>query len=130
MELDATFRESNMTIDADFGESSMTEDADFGEVLVVNNGTIIKPSRIVDVLLSADSWVGSVSPYSQVVRIEGITEYSKVDLQPSVEQLGIFHNKDIAFLTENEDGVVTVFVIGDKPTMDYIIQATITEVKS
>jgi hypothetical protein len=45
-----------------------------------------------------------------------------------VEQLAIFHNKDVAFVTENEDGVVTVYAIGDKPTQDYTIQVSITEV--
>jgi hypothetical protein len=45
-----------------------------------------------------------------------------------VEQLAIFHSKDVAFVTENEDGVVTVFAIGDKPALDYTMQAQITEV--
>lgn len=86
-------------------------------------------TRIVNITLLADAWEGSESPYSQVVEVENATEYSLVDLQPSVEQLEIFHDKDIAFTAENEDGVVTVFAVGDKPTQDYIIQATVTEVK-
>lgn len=90
------------------------------------SGTAI---RLVDVTLFASAWVGEESPYSQVVVIEGTTEYSLVDLQPSVEQLEIFHEKDLAFTTENEDGIVTVYAIGDKPTMDYIVQATVTEVR-
>lgn len=84
--------------------------------------------RIVEVDLPASAWEGSDNLYSQVVTIEGVTEYSKVDLLPSVEQLAIFHQKDIAFVTENEDGVVTVYIIGDKPTGDYTMQAQITEV--
>jgi hypothetical protein len=51
-----------------------------------------------------------------------------VTLQPSVAQLEIFHDKDIAFTTTNDGGVVTVYAIGDKPTNDYVIQATIMEV--
>lgn len=90
------------------------------------SGTAI---RLVEVTLFASAWVGEESPYSQVVVIEGTTEYSLVDLQPSVEQLEIFHEKDLAFTTENEDGIVTVYAIGDKPTMDYIVQATVTEVR-
>lgn len=85
-------------------------------------------SFIAEIPLPAASWVGSASPYSQVVAIVGATAQSKVDLQPSVEQLAIFHNKDLAFVTENEDGVITVYAIGQKPTNDYTIQATITEV--
>ena len=80
------------------------------------------------VILRASAWTGADSLYSQVVTIDGITEYSKVDLLPSVEQLAIFHNKDVAFVTENEDGVVTVYAIGDKPTIDYTMQVSITEV--
>lgn len=80
------------------------------------------------VKLYASAWVGAEDPYSQVVKIAGVTAHSKVDLLPSVEQLAIFHDKDIAFVTENEDGVVTVYAIGDKPTQDYTIEVCITEV--
>lgn len=84
--------------------------------------------RMTKITLLASAWTGENNLHSQVVSIDGVTEYSKVDLQPSIEQLAIFHEKDITFVTENEDGVVTVFVIGVKPTIDYTIQATITEV--
>lgn len=84
--------------------------------------------KIGEVSLLASAWVGDKNPYSQVVEIDGVTEHSQVDLTPSVEQLAIFHNKDLAFVTENEDGVVTVYAIGQKPENDYIIQVTITEV--
>lgn len=85
-------------------------------------------ARIGYISLLANAWVGDSSPYSQVVAVEGVTENSQVDLTPSVEQLAIFHNKDLAFVTENEDGVVTVYAIGQKPENDYSIQVTITEV--
>ncbi len=67
--------------------------------------------------------------YSQVVQIDGVTENSQVDLTPSVEQLAVFHEKDLAFVTENVDGVVTVYAIGQKPPNNYTIQVTITEVR-
>lgn len=85
-------------------------------------------SRIAEVSLIATNWVGEASPYSQVATIEGVTENSQVDLTPSIEQLVIFYEKDLAFVTENEDGVVTVYAIGQKPENDYTIQVTITEV--
>lgn len=80
------------------------------------------------VTLVADSWVGNTSPFSQIVHIDGVTKNSQVDLTPSVEQLSVFYEKDITFVTENEDGVVTIYVIGQKPINDYTIQVTITEV--
>ena len=84
--------------------------------------------KTTSIKLDKTKWVGSTSPYSQVVSIPGTTPHSQVDLTPSVEQLAIFHEKDLAFVTENEDGTITVFAIGQKPTNDYTIQATITEV--
>ena len=85
-------------------------------------------AKLTEVTLLASAWKGGESPYSQVVAVDGVSVNSKVDLQPSVEQLEIFHDKDLAFSTENDRGVVTVYAIGDKPTNDYTIQATITEV--
>ena len=85
-------------------------------------------ARIGDVTLLSDGWIGSKSPYSQQVQIAGVTKYTQVDLTPSVEQLVIFYDKDLAFVTENEDGVVTVYAIGQKPTNDYTMQVTMTEV--
>lgn len=89
---------------------------------------VVTSARIADVEILASKWVGSESPYSQVVSIDGITENSQVDLTPDAQQLAIFHNKDLAFVTENVGGIITVYAIGQKPKNDYIIQATITEV--
>jgi hypothetical protein len=84
--------------------------------------------KISEVELLASAWVGEDNLYHQIVDIEGVTENSQVDLTPSVEQLLIFYEKDIAFVAENEDGIITVYTIGQKPTNDYIMQVTITEV--
>lgn len=85
-------------------------------------------ARIAYIDLLAANWVGDSSPYSQVVEIDGVTENSQVDLTPSIEQLVVFYEKDLGFVTENEDGVVTVYAIGQKPENDYTMQVTITEV--
>lgn len=88
----------------------------------------IKVAKIGEITLFASEWNGEQSPYSQVVNIDGVTENSQVDLTPDVQQLAIFHNKDLAFVTENYGGIVTVYAIGQKPINDYTIQVTITEV--
>lgn len=87
-------------------------------------------ARISEVTLLAANWTGEDNPYAQRVDIEGVTERSQVDLTPSVEQLAIFYDKSLAFVTENEGGVVTVYAIGQKPEHDYTIQVTITEVSA
>lgn len=91
------------------------------------NGITAVP-RVVNVSLPASKWAGSGNLYSQKVLIDGITENSQVNLTPSVEQLSIFYEKDVTFMTENDGGIVTVYVIGQKPTNDYTIKASIVEV--
>ena len=86
-------------------------------------------ATIGEVRLLSSSWQGEGSLYSQVVNIAGVTANSQVDLTPSVEQLVVFYEKDISFVTENDGGVVTVYAIGQKPANDYTIQVTITEVQ-
>ena len=86
------------------------------------------PKFINSIELVAENWVGNESPYSQVVEINGVTQNSKVDLQPNTEQLSIFYEKDLSFVAANEGGVVTVFCIGQKPMNDYTMQVTVTEV--
>lgn len=118
---------ANILIDCEYNKDSNKVYEELYSFL--EQGGLTGPAaRIANVKILADKWVGTESPYSQVVSIEGITPNSQVDLTPSAEQLAIFYNKDLAFVTENENGVVTVYAIGQKPANDYTIQATITEV--
>ena len=96
------------------------------------NGTTYDVVPVVpadSITLLAKSWEGSGHKYSQVVEVPGVTPHTKVDLQPTSEQLEEFHYKILAFVTENNNGVITVSSIGDKPTNDYTIQITKTEVE-
>lgn len=68
--------------------------------------------------------------YYQPVTVNNavITPYSKIDLQPTPEQLAIFAQKDITFTAINSGGNVRVCVVGEKPTQRYQFQVTVTEV--
>jgi hypothetical protein len=84
------------------------------------------------VTIYADKWIqANDNRWYQIVTVDNavITLNSKVDLQPSSEQLTIFHEKDLAFVAENEDGIVSVYCIGQVPKNDYTIQVIITETK-
>lgn len=100
------------------------------KTLTVNGKTYevasVKPAA--SVTLRANSWSGSGTSYSQVVAISDVTSSTKVDLQPTATQLTEFHHAVLALTTENDGGTVTVYAIGDKPTKDYTIQITKTEV--
>ena len=78
--------------------------------------------------LRASDWTGTESPYSQVVEVSGVTANSKVDLNPTGEQLNSLATNRTILNTANDNGTVTVYAIGNKPTEDYTMQATITEV--
>lgn len=104
--------------------------SEFSALPYMSVDSFILPKPI-SVTLHSDKWEqASDDRYYQVVTVDNatITPNSKVDLQPNSEQLCIFHEKDLAFVTENEDGVVSVFCVGQVPTSDYTIQATVTEV--
>ena len=68
--------------------------------------------------------------YYQYVTIDNatITPNSKVDLQPTPEDLLIFHEKDLTFTAINSDGNVRICVVGQKPMNTYTMKATVTEV--
>lgn len=86
--------------------------------------------KLTTLTLYADRWKGATSPYSQAVAVEGVSINSMVNLQPSVEQLELFHDKDLAFVAVNEDGAVTVYAVGELPDGDYTMQVTIMEVNA
>lgn len=103
---------------------------EFSALPYMSVDSFILPKPI-SVTLYADKWEQATDDrYYQVVTVDNavITSNSKIDLQPSSEQLCVFHEKDLAFVTENEDGVVSVFCVGQMPQNNYTIQATVTEV--
>jgi hypothetical protein len=85
-------------------------------------------ARMTELHAPVANWKGGESPYSQIVALENISTNSKVSIQLSADQLELFFDQTIAFTTCNEDGVVTLFAIGDKPKADCVFQTTIEEV--
>lgn len=84
--------------------------------------------KVATITLSTDSWIGSSNIWSQVVVINSVTNYSKIDLLPTAAQIADLQDCDITLVVENEDGVITVYAIGNKPEQDYTMQVFITEV--
>lgn len=87
-----------------------------------------KATSISTVTLLADSWTGVNSPYFQTVTINGVTNNSMVDLQPTPEQLAVWQDEGWAFTTLNDSGTVYVYVAGGQPTEDITVQVKIQEV--
>ena len=105
---------------------------------LVNNLPFIE-DRLIDLIdelspiytfisLPASSWSGDASPYSQVIEIVEVNENSKVDLDASPEVLMNLKENGITLMTANDEGVVTIYAFGKKPTVDYTVQAVVTKV--
>lgn len=98
-----------------------------GDVVPVHTGSL---ARLSSIQLSASKWVdtGDGITFKQQVDIEDITVNSKIDLQPTPEQLSQLYTAEISLTTINDGGDVTVYAIGAAPTSDYIMQVIISEV--
>lgn len=107
----------------EYGESSsieVTMDGPFG-----NTGSSIKT---VEIQLSLAGWKNGESPYYQTVTLDGVSTKSKVDLQPTHEQIAVLGATGTALTVANEAGTITVYAVGGKPASDLLLLATITEV--
>ena len=82
--------------------------------------------KLVSVSIPAAGWKNAVSPYMQVVTVDGVSLNSKVDLLADAEQAGKLQRT--ALLAVNNSGTVTVYAIGDKPDSDLSLQAVLTDV--
>lgn len=133
--------EADVWINPDGESTAITDIEEIRALIVSVVKEIAVPSyAYVNILGGADNWVaeevtdasGKVIGvrYGQVVNVNNavITKQSKVDLQVTSEQMVVFYEKDIAFVTENEDGVVTVYSVGSIPENDYKVQVIVTEV--
>lgn len=88
------------------------------------------PVRAVTVSLPASGWEGSGSLYAQKAAVPDLTAGSQVNLTPTVAQMAAFCEKDCCFLTENDGGSLTVWLLGEKPTQDYVMKANVVEVRT
>lgn len=122
MAITATMSEAK-ALTAEFAEEAEMEAGVGGA-----GGNVGAAVRLTEVVLPASGWAGAGSPYWQVVELDCVTPRSLVDLQPSKEQLVIFQEQALSFVTENDSGVVTVYAMGEKPEADFTIQATVMEV--
>lgn len=108
---------------------------EFSDLPYMSIDSFIAPKSATITLYGGEAWEpvsGYEDRYIQYITeqlIGKITVNSKVDLQPTPEQLLAFQTKDVTFTTVNEDGEVRVCAIGVRPEQDYTdVQVTITEV--
>lgn len=97
-----------------------------GDEIVTQVLAEAKP-RVVSVAL-AEIWnKDAEGKYSQTISLDNITKHSRLDLQPTADMLAELKQLGVVFVTENNDGVITVYSVGNMPTKAYTMQATIVE---
>lgn len=85
--------------------------------------------KLTTVTIPVSGWEGSMSPYSQVISVNGVNVNSKLDLLPTSTQISELQSEEISLTASNNNGVVTIFAIGNKPTSSYEMQLLITDVE-
>lgn len=81
-----------------------------------------------EVVLSASAWDNKTIP-SQTISLE-VNENDKIDIQPDGNVINQMLNDGVvAIYFGNENGVVTAYSVGAKPTADLTLQVTLSEVR-
>lgn len=109
------------------GSFTVRMDGPYGGGSGEGGGSIVKLATI---SAPESAWKGGTSPYSQEVHVDGISVNSVVEINLDTEQIEQIRseNKNIAFTTENDAGMVTLIAIGSKPSKDLVFQAKIVDV--
>lgn len=84
--------------------------------------------KLTTVTIPASGWVGSSNPWNQVIQCNGVNVNSKLDLQPTPTQIVELQDAEISLMATNNNGVVTIYALGGKPTFDMTMDVLITEV--
>ena len=91
------------------------------------NNTAMTP-RLTNVNIIASGWQGTSSPYFQRITCNGVNTKSMVELRPSPEQIEVLQEDEISLMAVNNDGLVTIYAIGDKPSYNITMQVIITDI--
>lgn len=84
------------------------------------------------ILSLSTSWLGTASPYTQRVTINGytVTSYTKVDLVSDATTIASMERQGVTQLyISNNNGVLTAYAIGNKPTEALTVQAVVNETR-
>lgn len=90
------------------------------------DGRILQSGTMVHATLNAANWTGS-GPYSQAIVVD-VSANNKIDIQADAATITAMNNQ-YALCVENNNGAVTVYAIGTKPSTNLDVQLVISAVK-
>lgn len=90
----------------------------------------VATSTSVNVTLNSALWKASEDGtyYTQELTITGVTAKSRIDLNPTPEQIIQLLNDEVSMFVSNDAGVVTVYSMNGVPSTTMYMSAVITEV--
>lgn len=80
-------------------------------------------SKVRTVSLPLETWTGGDGTWSQVVTIDGATENSKIEIQPTAS----LQDSGTSLVAENNAGVITIYAMNSLPTINLEVQVVLTE---
>lgn len=106
------------------------------QAAILNGGIVPGPGgnlggiekRFVNLTFRTSGWLGEEGLYSQAFYVYGITDRSQVNIALDVEQYQELSSEGVTLMTENTNGNVLLYAIGNKPSKDYTLQLIIEEV--
>ena len=85
--------------------------------------------RLTTITIPVNGWSGAESPYYQNIYVAGVNANSKLDLQPTPNQVTALEEAESALMAGNNNGSVIIYAINNKPTEDMTMQLLITDVE-
>ena len=103
-----------------------------GAINEIMNSVNNSPSMGVgEVTLTASAWSDHNGYFTQSITIEGAGATDKVDIQPNADALVQLMSDGVAALyIENNDGALTAYSVGGKPSVNLTVQVTMLGVPS
>lgn len=96
----------------------------------VNSLTERITEKTITLTLSTDGWIQSsdATYYTQEVSIEGSTVNTRVNLDPTAEQLLQILQEEVSLFVVNDNGTILVYSVNNVPSTDMAIKAILKEV--
>ena len=91
------------------------------------NAIVDNTPKIKNVTLDVNFWEGD-GPYTQALTVTGVTANSKIDLQADSSVIKNIVNGEFSLTIKNDNGVISAYAVGKKPTITLTLQLIITEV--
>lgn len=109
-----------------YGDTGNNTDGTMTQKAITTNLNNNK-SHLKKITIPYATW-GDIGPYTQTLNVTGVTSNSKIDMQASAATIADIVDGEFSITIKNDNGTVTAYAVGKKPTIDLELTLSITEV--